>query len=44
MLTRFAQRHGSMPLAFDAGHGNGELFNWLEERNITPFDFNGYRK
>jgi len=39
MLTRFAQRHGSMPvsLAADAGYGNGELLNWLEERNITPY-------
>lgn len=39
MLTRIAQRHGSMPmsLAADAGYGNGELLNWLEERNITPY-------
>jgi hypothetical protein len=39
MLTRFAQRHGSMPksLAADAGYGNGEPLNWLEERNITPY-------
>lgn len=39
MLTRFAQRHGSRPmsLAADAGYGNGELLNWLEERNITPY-------
>ena len=26
-----------MSLAADAGYGNGELLNWLEERNITPY-------
>jgi hypothetical protein len=26
-----------MSLAADAGYGNGELLNWLEERNTTPY-------
>jgi transposase len=39
MLTRFAQWQGREPqsLAADTTYGNGELLQWLCERDITPY-------
>jgi transposase len=39
MLTRFHQQQGRYPqsLAADTTYGNGEMLNWLVEREITPY-------
>ncbi len=39
MITQFRERHGRYPqsLAADTSYGNGELLQWLLERDITPY-------
>ena len=39
MIFAFHQRYGHYPLslAADTGYGNGEMLNWLLEREITPY-------
>jgi transposase len=39
MIFDFHQRYGHYPLslAADTGYGNGEMLNWLLEREITPY-------
>jgi hypothetical protein len=39
MIYAFHQRYGHYPLslAADTGYGNGEMLNWLLEREITPY-------
>ena len=39
MIERYRQRHGRMPrsLAADNTYGNGEMLQWLDDRDITPY-------
>jgi hypothetical protein len=39
MIERYRERHGRMPqsLTADNTYGNGELWQWLDDRGITPF-------
>jgi hypothetical protein len=39
MIARFTQWQGKNPqsIAADASYGNGELLQWLMDRQITPY-------
>ena len=39
MIVRFAQWQGKSPqsIVADASYGNGELLQWLMDREITPY-------